>query len=99
MTQKLQINNCIYDVYFVEQNHVGLQHGKALGTCSSTNKEIFINKDIKNKRDILRHEVTHAVIYEYLQVDFTWTEENVCEFVQRYYKIIEDLVNQIIIKE
>ena len=31
MTQKLQINNCIYDVYFVEQNHVGLQHGKALG--------------------------------------------------------------------
>ena len=97
--QQIKINNSLYDVYFVEPNHAGLQNGSALGLSSSTNKEIYVNRNLKNKQDILRHEITHAVIYEYLQVDFTWNEEHVCEFVQRYYKIIEDLVRLVVIED
>lgn len=96
--KQIKINNSLYDVHFVEPNHAGLRNGEALGTCSTTNKEIYINKELKNKKDILRHEITHAVIYEYLQVDFVWNEEHVCEFMQRYYKIIDDLVNEVYVE-
>ena len=99
MNQTIKINNNYYTIEFTNAQNPSLQGGEALGLCNTTSKVIFISKDLSNKQDILRHEIVHAVLYEYLSVDITWTSEKVCEFYQRYYQIIEDLVNQVIIQE
>jgi hypothetical protein len=38
------------------------------------------------------------VIYEFLGTETVWNEEKVCEFYERYYQILEDLVAQIYIE-
>ena len=90
----LLINNSEYEVLFVEPDSPFLRNGECLGMCYTTTKIIAINDRLKHQQDVLRHEITHAVIYEYLAVDAVWNTEKVCEFIQRYYRIIEELVSR-----
>lgn len=48
----------------------------ALGCCDSTNHTIYIRKDLHDKKvkEVLLHEITHAVIYSY-NIELTPTKE------------------------
>jgi hypothetical protein len=96
--QQLKINNSTYTVEFVDGQNHSLSEGKYLGVCYTTSKHIFVSQVVPNKRVILRHEIAHAVIYEFLGTETVWNEEKVCEFYERYYQILEDLVAQIYIE-
>lgn len=69
------------------------------GTIHYSTQEIFIDKNLRpiDLAKTIRHELTHAVIYEtQITTGITYTEEDMCEFLAKYGEIITSLANNII---
>lgn len=87
---QVQINQALYTIDFVNKGTHQLQG--CLGICNTHTKQIFISDNLPNMKATLRHEVTHAVISEYMLDNVEWNEEAVASFVEKYLTIIEDIV-------
>lgn len=75
----IKINGIRWRLVKVSPSNPALQTPKgnlALGCCDSTNHTIYIRKDLHDKKlkEVLLHEMTHAVIYSY-DIQLTTTEE------------------------
>lgn len=90
----IKINLATYTVEFryLSSNELNRQ---SKGVCNTDTKQIFIAKDYPDITSTIRHEITHAVINEYLLGEFQWNEEYVCEFVEKYSTLIEELTNRV----
>lgn len=76
----IKINLATYTVEFRYLSSHEL-NGENKGSCNKDTKQIFIAKDYPDTKATIRHEITHAVINEFLLGRFEWNEEYVCEFV------------------
>lgn len=68
----------------------------AFGCCNNIDKTIYISNklDRKKLKQVLCHEIVHAVMYSY-QVGLTYQEEeNVANLIMTYGEEIIDLTNQ-----
>lgn len=66
------------------------------GVCSYKDKTIYLSDKltISDLSHIILHELCHAVIYmTQIKLDDNYTEEDLCEFVGKYYNIISDIYN------
>ena len=64
-------------------------------------KSIYIDEELKpeHKIEVLRHEITHAVIFETQFVETKkYTEEDVCDLIGTYGEIICELANEALYK-
>lgn len=94
------INGVEWQIKFVSpfNPHLYTSSGtKALGCCDSYNKIIYISKFLNpiQLKIVLRHELTHAVIYSY---DISMTkreEEKVAQVISYYGEEIIDLTKEI----
>lgn len=62
-------------------------------------REIYISDDIFNDDlgKVIRHELSHAVLYEtQLNLNTTYSEEDLCEFMAKYGEFITSKTNEII---
>lgn len=91
----IEINNVDYKVCFVESGHHSL--GPNRGVMNGLTKEIFIDKHLKDVEKTIIHELAHAIIEEYMIGDTDWTEERVADFTGKYYFMIRDLLDQILV--
>lgn len=89
---KYKINNSKYSISFVEPNDNNLRENN--GLCNTQTKEIFIDVSLKNLRETIIHEITHAIIYEYL-LEQEWNEEKVALFVGKYFDTIKRILGEI----
>lgn len=89
-----------WTVYEVPPTDPNLKTGDSSnwGLTYFKDKDIYIDGDLKpeHKIEVLRHEITHAVIFE---TQFTevkkYTEEDVCDLVGTYGKIICELADKV----
>lgn len=75
------INGIRWNLLLVSSSNPALQmpHGKqALGYCDNFTHIIYINRELPKRKikEVLRHEITHAVIYSH-NVSLTPREEEV----------------------
>lgn len=71
------------------------------GTIHYSTQDIYIDKALSliDKYKTIRHELTHAIIYEtQINTDVTYTEEDICEFVAKYGAFINSKTEEIIEK-
>ena len=67
------------------------------GKTNYSTKEIIIAEGLSSTRfyEVLIHELTHAVILQLMLGKENFTQEEVCEFMERYCGYIYDLANEI----
>ena len=86
----IKVNGIRYDVIQVDPMAIVLSSGKQYGACALFEKKIYLANNIRRDvfKQVLIHEIIHAVIYEYgIKEDkdeTTWTEEDLCVFFQHY---------------
>lgn len=93
------INGIRWDIILVSPSNPKLQmpnNKQALGCCDNFSHIIYINRDLEGKKmkEVLRHEITHAVIYGYNISLTPREEETVVEIVTNYGRKINRLVNR-----
>lgn len=93
------INGIRWDLLLVPPSNPALQmpHGKqALGCCDNFTHIIYINKELSKRKikEVLRHEITHAVIYSHNISLTPREEETVVEVVTKYGRKINGLTNK-----
>lgn len=91
------INNIKYDIIeTTDGNYVNITTSgeSILGLCDNASRKIYIHKnlDMHTKIKTLRHELMHAILFEYGISKETYTEEQVCDLFGTYTKFVEDLV-------
>ena len=101
---KITINkllNIDYDIIETDdEKYVRLNGGidseSVLGLCDVVNQKIYIHKDISisNKIKTLKHELSHALLYEYCLSDGAYTEEQLCDFMALYGSEVERLTSK-----
>lgn len=67
------------------------------GTTQYDKNIIYINKETKNKKKTLYHELTHCFMYEFghnQQEDKTFNYEDVCEICACSHDIIHEIVDK-----
>lgn len=93
----IKVNGIVYTVYTVPVMSLQLLEGKNIGTCSYVDKAIYLSQDLEG--DVLLrslvHELTHAYIYEYSQIQYSeehrWSPEDLCIFMEHYgMQIVKD---------
>lgn len=70
----------------------------AWGLTYYRSKSIYIDKELTKdqKIEVIRHEITHAVIFETQFAEHKkYNEEDLCELVAHYGQIICDLANKV----
>lgn len=92
-----RLNHIKYEIIETnDENYVTLtSNGESiLGLCDNANRKIYLheNLDLPSKVKTLRHELMHAIIFEYGFSKETYTEEQVCDLFGTYEKLIDDLV-------
>ena len=94
----LTINNARYTIYRVSSSVAPL-NDTFDGLTDTNLKSIHLSDDMPNFKEVLLHEIAHAVICEYLlEGNFNWNEELVVTFVQKYLHIIHRLYTEAITK-
>ena len=93
------INGIRWNLLLVLSSNPALQmpHGKqALGCCDNFTHIIYINKELPKKKikEVLRHEITHAVIYSHNISLTPREEETVVEVITKYGRKINRLTNK-----
>ena len=89
-----------WTVYEVPANDPKLSYkgSPAWGLTYYKIKSIYIDKELAkdHKLEVIRHELTHAVIFEtQLSEHKKYNEEDMCELVARYGKIIVELAEKV----
>jgi hypothetical protein len=72
--------------------------GEDNGTCNFQRKSICINKALSpnyQERKLI-HEITHAIIVQLLMNKETFTQEEVCEFTERYAKFLVKATDEVV---
>lgn len=70
----------------------------AWGLTYYKSKEIYIDKELTkdHKIEVIRHEITHAVIFETQFIESKkYSEEDICDLVGVYGKIICELADKV----
>lgn len=80
------VNGILWRVYFVEPDNYNLRRedgSLALGCCDLATYSIFVNKMLKihKLREVVIHEILHAVIYSYNIILTTIEEERVANII------------------
>ena len=95
---KVKVKNYDYEIIEVEsnnQNLIGDDNNYHWGICDYKQRKIFLmnDLDLKNKRNVLIHEVSHAFIeaYGFLQVKLN--DEIMSDFIASYSEDILKIVN------
>lgn len=96
----ITINGVKWQIKFVSPFNSNLytsSGAKALGCCDNCNKIIYINKYLNpiQLKIVLRHELTHAVIYSYDIFMSCQEEEKIAYVISYYGEEIIDLTKQI----
>lgn len=96
----IMINGIEWTIRFVSpfNSNLHTSSGKqALGCCDNKNRIIYISKLLNpiELKIVLRHELTHAIIYSYDIHMSRKEEEKVAHIVSYYGEEIIDLTNQI----
>lgn len=96
-----KLSNIDYDIIETDdEKYVKLKNGidseSILGLCDVANQKIYIHKDISmlNKIKTLKHEIAHALLYEYCLSNDSYTEEQLCDFVSVYGSEVERLTSK-----
>ena len=92
------INSIFYKIIETrDDNYVNIaSNGESiLGLCDVANRKIYLHKDLDlyTKRKTLRHELMHAVLYEYGLNKDSYTEEQICDLLGTYGEFICDCAN------
>ena len=69
------------------------------GCIHYSERKIYLDKNLSlpDLYIVMRHELTHAVLYEtQIELKESYTEEDMCEFVGKYGKLISSKVDEII---
>lgn len=71
---------------------------KCGGSIVYKERTIYIDSSLTNDfQRVLMHELTHAILYEtQLQLSDSYSEEDMCEFVGKYGKLICDIYDEIV---
>ncbi len=93
------INGIRWNLLLVSSSNPALQmpHGKqALGCCDNFTHIIYINRELPKRKikEVLRHEITHAVIYSHNVSLTPREEETVVEVITKYGRKINRLTNK-----
>lgn len=96
----ININGVEWQIKFISPFNPNLytsSGAKALGCCDNYNRVIYINKYLNpiQLKIVLRHELTHAVIYSYDISMSRQEEEKVAHIISYYGEEIIDLTKQI----
>lgn len=94
------INGVEWQIKFVSPFNPHLHtssNSQALGCCDSYDKVIYINKILNpiQLKIVLRHELTHAIIYSYDINMSRKEEERLAHFISYYGEEIVDLSKQV----
>lgn len=96
---KFIVNEIEWEIVEVEKTHSGLKMGdnSMLGTCNYEECVIYIMQELNKgmKRNVLAHEITHAVIEAMgFYANKTFDQEAMCEFIAHNGKLVVDLTEQ-----
>ena len=97
---KIKINEMPYEIIECSNSDNPLCDGHYRGKVFYFDRKIFLNKDNNplQKRQTLRHELTHAFLRETQIInqedDFSFSEEMMCEFVAKYGGKIEEIIKK-----
>ena len=95
----------VWNIEITDENEKLLVNNKRCsGAIRYKERTIYIDSEL-NENDlgkVIRHELTHAVLYEtQIELKEHYTEEDVCEFMAKYGEIVnticEDLLKEIIL--
>lgn len=97
----LSDHNIEWEVYLVPQGSEGLLTGEKLnwGTTHFKSKKIYVDNSLNDKDiyEVLVHELTHAILFEtQIKEVKKFNEEDVCEMMGMYGKIIIDLAEDVL---
>jgi hypothetical protein len=100
-TIKLSEHNVEWEAYLVPQASDGLlTDGKVnWGTTHFKSKKIYVDNSLDDEDiyEVLVHELTHAVLFETQVKEVKkYNEEDVCEMMGMYGKIIIDLAEEVL---
>lgn len=101
---KVKINNLEYviveesdgDNVFNDKEIDGKPHQMRLGLTCYVEQKIYIYQHMtrSRKRETLAHELTHAFVEAYGFYNSEFSEEQLCEFMAKYSKDINDICDQ-----
>lgn len=95
----MKLNNLewkIIEVNVLNRNLI-VSEKACFGVTNYDEKTIYLDETMKDdrKEQVLRHELTHAVIHSYLiENKENYSEENVCDFVAQYGNLICKLAKE-----
>lgn len=102
---KFKINGAMWTIEKCSNNELPLSDGLFAGRTFYFDRKIYINKDLDRAllEETIRHELTHAFIYQTQilnqEEDFKYSQEMLCEFVGKYGKEIERIAERYLKEE
>lgn len=69
------------------------------GSVHYRQRKIYIDErlNLQDREKVIRHELTHVVLYEtQIRLVDSYSEEDICEFMAKFGRYINTLVNNII---
>lgn len=96
----ININGIIWSIHIVPFNHIELRNpdnSYSLGCCNTQQKAIYINSNLSGYQlnKVIRHEITHAIIYSYDISLNAVIEELLADFCATYNEEILYYFNKI----
>lgn len=91
--KKIKINGLEWKVYLVDQNHPKLADKNAYGITYFRECEIYIDSELPAPllKQIVIHELVHAIAFSYGVVLVGAAEEGFCDFVAAHFDEIKTL--------
>lgn len=94
---QIKINNALWTIKIVDEaviNNIMKTDG-SMGLTIYKTQEILLLNEQANIIKTLKHELTHAWLYEYGHMDReSYSQEDVCEIVSSCNEFINDVVNR-----
>lgn len=91
--KKIKINELEWKVFLVDQNHPKLADENAYGITHFRECEIYIDSELSPPlfKQIVTHELVHAVAFSYGVELVDATEEGICDFTAAHFDEIKTL--------
>lgn len=86
----IKIKDTMYRILKVDSNHEEI-NDYYFGKTDLYHKIIWLDKNYVNIKEVLYHEITHAIIFEYGFENIKWNEEQVCIFISKYISQLGDI--------
>lgn len=102
---KKKIKLLLYEweiVYTVNKQDLNVDGKECKGCVHYSERRIYVHKNLslEDKFKVLRHELTHAVLYEtQIELKEYYTEEDMCELMSKYGAFIVEKTNELLNEE